>query len=367
LGLTTAPVELEKQKIAYKNISDYLSLFSEKKLILELGVQLLSSVSVHPSVSIEETHAYLGLSYWNLQKTFGEVKAKEMYNKHGRQAFLPTDVMKKILNFEKPDLVITTCSPRAEEAALKAAKELNIKSAFIVNLYMFDLFKNREFFRNEYADHVFLPTKAAYEMMIKYNRSPETMTVSGNPSFESHFDPIYIKKASVLREILFPKCDYIILFAKASSHTTFAKMDQNIQNALISFVSKNPKFGLILRGHPNENLIQDQGFGENIVELNQENISVLLNACDIAVTQVSTVGIEAHLIGKQMYYICDDSYRHFQDTESGTRAKSPDDLIIKIMNFKPPVKLNDKKSYESKENNLKSTDIIVKKIIELIM
>jgi CDP-glycerol glycerophosphotransferase (TagB/SpsB family) len=359
LALTTAPSELDKEKLPYKKISDYLDLFKESASeILNLGESLMGSVTLHPQVSKEETVTYLGLSYWALESNVGTEKAKELYQNKGRMAFKPVQVLKRILEFEKPDLVLTTCSPRSEEATLIAARELGIKSAFIVNMYMYDLFKNQKFYENQYADHAFLPSEEAYKMMAEFGRNPNSMSVSGNPAFESHFAVENIEAAEKLRKQYFSNKDLVILFAKAPSHTAFAEKDRAIENQLFSLIQRHSHFGLILRDHPNENVQQGHNDRGGVVTLNKENISILLNACDIVVTQVSTVGIEAHLIGKSMFFICDPTFQHFENVGAGKRAHSIDELIQFIE--------TSKKSKPVLKQEFSSTDHIVKKIAELL-
>ena len=66
---------------------------------------------------------------------FGKEKAKEIWLNHGRQGFYPINFFKKILRNIKPDLVISTNSPRSEKAALRASKYLNIPSLCLVDLF----------------------------------------------------------------------------------------------------------------------------------------------------------------------------------------------------------------------------------------
>ena len=98
-------------------------------------------ISTHSSIGLSklEVLSYLGLSYNEAIEGIGEDKAYEDYKKIGRQSFLPINTIKKILDYENIDLLITTNSPRFEKASLFASKELNIKSIQIIDLFGDDL------------------------------------------------------------------------------------------------------------------------------------------------------------------------------------------------------------------------------------
>jgi hypothetical protein len=335
LGLTTAPATLAKHGLQCKTFRDYIGLFPDQDAIPALGRKLKDTLTSNPQISEDETVAYLGLSYWDLEQTHGEATAARMYADKGRQIFKPVRVLKKILQAEQPDLVAATCSPRSEEAALLAARELGIPSVLIVNMYMEGLFNERDFAKDFYADHVFLPSEIGREKLIAMGRSPKALTVSGNPAFEAHFSPTYIEQARRYRRDHFGVQRTVVAFAKAPSHTTFGAMDVRIETALKNLVERNPACGLIIRDHPNERLKPPEGVNGRVAVMNEGSLSVLLNVCDILVTQVSTVGIEAHLMGKQLLYFSDQSTSHFKDSGSGVAAESISELIEKVECFRP--------------------------------
>jgi hypothetical protein len=104
--------------------------------ILKYGRMLLKE-NYNPKIGISKIESifYLGLSFFDLVKEYGYCKAIEIYDQKKRQAFMPMGTMIKILEHIKPDLIITTTSPRFEYATIKSAKFLGIKSLQILDLF----------------------------------------------------------------------------------------------------------------------------------------------------------------------------------------------------------------------------------------
>ena len=139
LALTTAydkSVSLFSNKYI-KKISDYKDLFKKdiEKINYYGSLILEDNYNASSGISKEDTLIYLGLSMFELVQTHGEQKAFDLYNKKQRQAFLPIKTMKKILEYEDISLVVTTTSPRFEEASLTAANELGMETIQILDLF----------------------------------------------------------------------------------------------------------------------------------------------------------------------------------------------------------------------------------------
>ena len=103
------------------------------KRALEKGEELARDLDILKCGN-EETIAYLGLSYVDLETRFGCEAAFALYEKKQRQAFLPLTVLERILTEINPDLVVATNSPRAEQAAITVAGRRNIPSICIIDL-----------------------------------------------------------------------------------------------------------------------------------------------------------------------------------------------------------------------------------------
>ena len=128
LGLTTASRVLHSNAIQHVGFKELLPLIPEPESAIELGVRLVGNNDSSGPVSYDESVAYMGLSYWDLQKYVGPKLAAEKYSELGRQSFLPTQVLRLWLESVEPDLVVATNSPRAEQASILAAGSLGIPS-----------------------------------------------------------------------------------------------------------------------------------------------------------------------------------------------------------------------------------------------
>ncbi|MEQ9265265.1 MAG: hypothetical protein RLN81_08600 [Balneolaceae bacterium] len=139
LGLTSGykDIKEEYKKEIVRKISDYDFLFSDEKDLIDKYGKMFLEENHNPDSGMEESDSlfYLGMSITDLVQELGEKEALDLYDKKKRHAFKPTNSMKKILEYEKPDLLITTTSPKCELASLLAAKQLGIQSIQIIDLF----------------------------------------------------------------------------------------------------------------------------------------------------------------------------------------------------------------------------------------
>ena len=82
----------------------------------QLAAPLLADTR-HPLIDEEESVAYLGINLNDLNLQLGEHAAQLAYAAKGRWSFMPLHFMRKVLEHLKPDVVVTTNSPRSEEVA----------------------------------------------------------------------------------------------------------------------------------------------------------------------------------------------------------------------------------------------------------
>lgn len=139
LALTTAYAQVIDRygPNQVKRISDYLELFDETiDDILRCGLKLVGD-NHNGAMGIPrfESLAYLGLCYHDLVRRHGEAEAGKQYAEHGRQAFLPIDALRRIIEHEQADTVVATTSPRCEQAALIAGNELGLKTVEVLDLF----------------------------------------------------------------------------------------------------------------------------------------------------------------------------------------------------------------------------------------
>ena len=100
------------------------------------GIQL-AKTEFNPNSGIEyaECIRYLGIGFLDLiEQLNNRQEAYSLFKKLGRKAFCPIRTMSKILDYEKPDLVILTADVRYEKATGLASNSLNIPVLHIHDL-----------------------------------------------------------------------------------------------------------------------------------------------------------------------------------------------------------------------------------------
>ena len=149
-----------------------------QKEILRLGEELAESAhNPNSDVPYEQTVAYMGCGMWDLVKRFGEDEARRMFSEKERKSFYPIEVMKNILSYVKPDVLVITCEVRMEGAAAFAANEMGIPTVRITD---FPLFKNLKSpaitcVMNEFSKNYAINTLGLSE---------DSFVITGHPVFE---------------------------------------------------------------------------------------------------------------------------------------------------------------------------------------
>jgi len=257
------------------------------------------------TVSHQESVAYLGLNYVDLIARVGVAEARETYRREGRQAFLPTRLMRDVFEAWKPSLVVATNSPRSERAAIAAAGELAIPAVCQVDL--FALQEVKWIGAAGFADRVCVLNDQVREMFLARGRRPEEVVVTGNPAFDRLLAPEAVAAGTRLRKTRgWDDGRVTILWASqveperhpfAPERVGDPSLPRRVEARLREFVSHNQGFRLVVRYHPSEH---EEFLPQPRVEFSPpaESLSALLHAVDIVVVTASTVGLEASLAGR---------------------------------------------------------------------
>jgi len=121
LALTTAAPVARAAGLDVVQFKDFVQPGDEAALTR--GRQLVQDLGGAVS-DPDESAAYLGLSYADLEADLGTGAAEAEYRRRGRQAFLPVRTLTRILQTLRPDVVVATNAPRGERAAIVAAGPL---------------------------------------------------------------------------------------------------------------------------------------------------------------------------------------------------------------------------------------------------
>lgn len=305
LGLTTAAAEVRAAGLPLLQFKDFAR--PADALSLDRGRALMRQM--RDVVDAQETAAYLGLSYADLEAEAGADEAARRYARDGRQAFLPRRTLRRILEQVRPDLVVATNSPRAERAAIEEARALGIPAVCIVDLFAID--EVRWIGQPGYADRVCVLNEAVRDFLLAAGRRPEEVVVTGNPAFDTLRDPQLRGQGQRLRAqqgwqgkrvLLWPAQVEPALhpFSGAAGDPT---LPQRALAALVDWTLRQDDAVLCVReraGQPLSVLPADP----RIVRTGQDwPLAPLLHAVDLVVTLTSTVGLEGHLAGARLVQV----------------------------------------------------------------
>lgn len=298
LGLTTAKSYFRSRGVESLGFKDFT--FLAGSTYREIGESLVDSTESSDLVSREESLAYMGINMLELIDTYGVEDAHQEFSHRGRQAFLPINFFTKVIKHLCVDLVIATNSPRSEQAAILAARNLQIKSICLV-----DLFALQEYLwikDDMYADKVCVLNKEVKRFLISHGRCDEHIVVTGNPAFDVINRKDKIEGGRAIRNKLYTDKTTIFYASQAEpAKHPFADLKGNsmlprdIEATLRNFVRENENYQLIVRYHPSENITFVK---EDRVEYGGGDLHSILHAVDIVVVMSSTVGLEAYLAGR---------------------------------------------------------------------
>lgn len=278
---------------------------------LAVGARLADALQVQ-AAEREESVAYLGLSYADLEHRLGAAEAAERYARFGRQAFLPLSVLERALRRFQPALVLATNSPRAEQAAIESARALGIPSLCLLDL--FGIWERERLIRPDYADALCVLNEAVRAELVAAGRPDEQVHATGNPAFDSLRDPGWATQGAALRRAAGLEDLYVLLLATSPEPERVPGIDgvgdprwpRRIEQHLIDVVRANPYLALWLRRHPSEPT------ADEVAALAHPRIRVCgpevplhawLHAGDEVLVTVSTVGVEAALAGRRVTQI----------------------------------------------------------------
>ena len=265
-----------------------------------------------PVIDEDETIAYLGLSFADLVAAKGEVGAHAAYARMGRQAFLPVPTLNRILRSYAPDLVIVTNSPRAEQAAAIAARQLGIPVICLIDLFAID--EVRWIGAPDYADHLCVLNESVKHFLVKAGRSSDEITVTGNPGFDALFSTDVPVHAAMLRSQMHWQHKRVILWPSVVEPDVHPfhggpgnpDLPARVLNALIRWVQMRHDCVLCIRPRPSENEILGVVLPtDNRIVLTGQGwpLAPLLQATDLVVMINSTVGLEGRLVGARVIQV----------------------------------------------------------------
>jgi hypothetical protein len=294
LALTSAGAYMQGQGIPSLGFRDFT--FTRSREIQAYGQQLAADVPENGVVPREETVAYLGSSFFDLVNQCGnESAAQEHYQARGRAAFLPVASLRKMIDELNVDAVVTTNAPRAERAALVAAKAAGLPTVCINdNLWirggLVDVAKGR------LADRIcVLSDLVKDELVSETGIDPSMVIVTGTPVFDAVKEKPWVPGNSPVPRVLLADCD----LPDVHPFLDLSNAVPGIGEAIREELNRLAAAGLIqayFRPHPSQ-VYDYSAYSACHVSEPQENLHERLSKTDVVVTAISTVGIEGKVMG----------------------------------------------------------------------
>ncbi len=304
LALTTAAAVVREAGLPVIGFADLIEPTDTQAL--QHGQRLVQTLEVQ-AAQREESVAYLGLSYAELEAEVGPQEAAARYARYGRQAFLPVRVLERAIRRWQPACVLATNSPRAERAALLAARRLGVPSLCLLDL--FGLWEREWLVRPDYADALCVLNPQVAQSLVAAGRPAHHLHVTGNPAFDSLQDPAVIAQGHALRREAGWTAQRVLLYASSPEPEQVTGIagqgdpawPRRIETRLIEAVQADPTLALWVRRHPSEAPADDvRALAHARIRVAQGPLHPYLHACDEVVVTVSTVGVEAHLAGREV-------------------------------------------------------------------
>lgn len=298
-------VQLGLNPLGYQ---DFLALWGERaEKVLERG-RSLSAGNTHPDVDKYETACYLGTNFQEWVDELGEEQARQRYAEQGRHGFLPVRFMGKVLDALRPGVVVATSTPRSEEACIRAAVERRIPTLTMVDLFAppSDPFLRRPI----QADCITVVSQEVKTQFVASGIPCDKIVVTGSPDFDELFEREAVDAGAQFRQKHGWHHHRVVLWAgilePEDATLPGAMLGIEVEKRLRSWVRSRTDVALVVRYHPGQyHQFPAQQPERNVhnSDAGSEPIAALLNACDVVIHQVSTVGLQAALLGKRVLHL----------------------------------------------------------------
>lgn len=306
IALTSAKFVLNKMKIPHKDLRYYYEELENTKDILGIGNRFITKHLIdYSKLGYEDSILYYGFNVRDYIFAYGENDLDDLYDKYGRSIFLPLHTMNMIIDFEKPDAVLTTNSPRFERAALLVSREKNIPNFSIEDLFgqsRLHSVKEMGLLRNYYGDYIFVMNDMVKDSILKKGIQAKEIISSGQPAFQGILEEKENPSSNddILTEIGLSIFNDKKIVLYASQQTEHRKL---IFEDLVSCFSQSSNKILVIKPHPNEDVeFMKDAISllpyKNILIITNTEIRKLIKIADVVITQFSTCGLEAILMDK---------------------------------------------------------------------
>lgn len=305
LGLTTAAAVVRNAGLPLLQFKDFVGPGDEPALAR--GRELVAGLQAVEDP--EESAAYLGLSYADLEAEIGAAEAQRRHARLARQAFVPVPTLTRILQRTSPDLVVVTNSPRAERAAALAAGRLGLPCVCMVDLFAID--EVRWIGAADYAQRVCVLNEQVRDFLLAAGRRPEQVVVTGNPAFDALLAPATVEGGRELRRRQGWHGRRVVLWPSQVEPAVHPfdgrpgdpELPARVLDRLVAWTLAQPDAVLCVRPRAGEAPPVLPASDRILVTGQDWSLPELLHAVDTVVTLTSTVGLEGHLCGARLIQV----------------------------------------------------------------
>lgn len=336
LGFTTARAAFVRAGVparGYGVIEDYLV-----QPCPELVPLFIDNAS-HPDVSAAETFAYFHVGLHDLIQSHGQVEALRLVTERGRVAFQPEATLGRYLEATRPDLVITSTSPRSELAMQRAARSLGIPGLAISDLFL--QHESAYLCAEGYAPHITVIAEHVAGFLHQAGCTRSEIHVTGNPAFDSLFTPEARAAGRAIRQRFHLDGQTRLLTwigtpGEISLRGKAFVDSQAIIAWLEDFCRRHPGHRFAFRPHPNRPLRLPEGIRHGLLLDGEFPIESVIWASDALLLETSTVGLQAALIDRPVITVGADNYPPYEALGLATGVNGLDTLEHALLPPKKP-------------------------------
>ena len=303
IGFTTARAYFERVGLPAGSAISLLDPVAAHDAPFREAAQPYMGLDCHADIRPEETEAYFTVGLRDLAERIGLEAALDSVRAMGRKAFEPVSAFERYIVRTRPDVVVSTTSPRFELALLRAAQRVGAPSLALGDLFLLD--ERRWILSGDFADHLAVISPTVAEALIRDGLTGTQLHVTGNPAF----DPLAPKpddedRRRSLRARLGLADRTIILWpvaarpgAVASDGRPYA-LPVEVVAAMERICARDPNFAYLLRPHPNSPFEMPDGARNGVLDLGLLTPEEALLVSDVVAVEVSTMGLQAALLNK---------------------------------------------------------------------
>ena len=303
----------------------------------ELARQLLPT-ELHSRVSLEESVAYHAVGISELIQKYGRERALEIFSTEGRSSFLPISTFSHYLTASKPDLIVTTSSPRSERAMLLAGEELGITTLCVSDLFL--QHESEYICTEQYANNISVMSGYTASF-LKDEGYVGNIYITGNPAFDSLYNIQTSEGPELRRRLGIPQVNHVVLWVcPSSSRTLTGKKFANTNKVLAyleEFVHQHPNVSVLIREHPSKSVIDRTLQNKTIICPREISIEQCLSAADVVLLETSTVGLQAALLGIPVVTMNIGEYPPYAQLGLSFDVQNIKDVGDALLNPIPPV------------------------------